>query len=117
MERNLTCIVCPLGCNIKVDFDGKTVKSIEGNTCPRGAGYAESECINPTRTVTTTVLCSNGEVLPVKTNNPIPKNMIFECMKAINNCKIILPIRVGDVIIKNVLNTGADVVATANKSV
>ncbi len=117
MERNLTCIVCPLGCNIKVDFDGKLIKSIEGNTCPRGAKYAESECINPTRTVTTTVLCSNGDVLPVKTNNPIPKNMIFECMKEINNCRIVLPIHVGDVIIKNVLETGVDVVATANKSV
>ena len=55
-ERLLTCIVCPKGCEMKITFDedGK-IASIEGNTCKRGIGYAEDECTNPKRTVTTTV--------------------------------------------------------------
>lgn len=111
-ERNLTCIVCPLGCSLKVELDGDKVISVSGNTCPRGAKYAESECTNPQRTVTTTVRCDNGAVLPVKTNRTIPKSKMADCMKIINNTVAHLPISVGDVIIKDVF--GADIVAARN---
>ena len=56
MVRELTCIVCPLGCDLKVELDeNKRVLSVSGNTCPRGKVYAENECVNPRRTVTSTV--------------------------------------------------------------
>ena len=110
MERNLTCIVCPIGCNIKVQIvDGK-VLSVEGNTCPRGRAYAESEVVNPVRTVTTTVKSVEGKIIPVKTLTPINKEKIFEAMKIINNAKPSLPICIGDVIIEDVF--GAKLVAT-----
>lgn len=110
MERNLTCIVCPIGCDIKVDFcDGKVI-SVVGNTCPRGKAYAESEVTNPVRTVTTTVKTQCGKVVPVKTLTPIAKEKIFEAMKIINNAKPCLPICAGDVIIEDVF--GAKLVAT-----
>ena len=68
MKRNLTCIVCPIGCTLEVELiDGKVV-SVKGNTCPRGEKYAISECTNPERMVTTTIRCENGKVLPVKTD-------------------------------------------------
>ena len=113
MERNLTCIVCPLGCSLKVELDGKNVVSVSGNTCKRGEVYAHNECTNPQRTVTTTIKCSDGGVVAVKTDTTIPKEKMSECVKIINSTVADLPISVGDVIIKDVF--GANVVATANR--
>ncbi len=113
MEKKLTCIVCPLGCELCVELGDKTVKAVSGNTCPRGKKYAESEITNPMRTVTSTVRCADGSILPVKTDREIPKGKITECMGIINNTVARLPICVGDVIIKDVF--GANIVATQNK--
>ena len=112
MKRELTCIVCPVGCSLIAETEDGVVKSVSGNTCPRGKVYAESECIFPMRTITTTVKCKSGELLPVKTKGVIPKEKIFEAMKIINNQTPVLPIRIGDVIIKDML--GTDVVAAKN---
>lgn len=109
MKKNLTCIVCPIGCSLEIELDDNNVVSVTGNTCPRGVKYAVSECTNPERVVTTTVMCDNGKVLPVKTNRPIPKDKIFECMDIINKHTCKLPVNIGDVIISDVF--GADIVA------
>ena len=84
-ERELTCIVCPMGCHIKVLSDGDQIVSITGNTCPRGKEYATTECTHPVRTLTTTIKCTDGRLLPVKTKKPIPKEKIREYMDFINN--------------------------------
>ena len=84
-ERELTCIVCPIGCHIKVLSDGDQIVSITGNTCPRGKEYAVTECTHPVRTLTTTIKCTDGRLLPVKTKKPIPKEKIREYMDFINN--------------------------------
>lgn len=113
MKRELTCIVCPMGCPLTVDFDNGSILSVAGNTCPRGKKYAEDECLSPKRTITSTVKCDNGDVLSVKTDCAIPKDKVFDCMKIINNAIAHLPVSVGDVIIKDVF--GSNVVATQNK--
>ena len=113
MKRELTCIVCPMGCPLSVDFEDGKILSVTGNTCPRGEKYAKDECLAPKRTITSTVKCSDGSVLPVKTDHTIPKEKIYECMKIINNCIADLPVSVGDVIIKDVF--GSNIVATRNK--
>ena len=113
MKRNLTCIVCPMGCSIDVEIENGDVLSVTGNTCKRGEEYAKNECISPVRTITSTVRCDDGSVVPVKTDKPIPKDKIFECMEIINNAVAHLPISAGDVIIKNVY--GSNVIATGGK--
>lgn len=112
MKRELTCIVCPVGCGLVVEMKEGKVIDVKGNTCPRGKVYAESECIAPMRTVTTTVRCQNGKIIPVKTASPIPKEKMFEAMKIINKQKPVLPISVGDVIIQDVF--GSNIIATKN---
>ncbi len=112
MKRELTCIVCPMGCSITVEIESGAVKSIFGNTCRRGEEYAKNECTNPKRTVTSTVKCSNGRVVSVKTDKAIPKENMKDCIKIINNKVAHLPISIGDVIIENVF--GANIVATSN---
>lgn len=112
MTRKLTCIICPLGCELTVTQNKENV-SVTGNTCPRGERYAISECTNPMRTITSTARCSDGSVISVKTDRPIPKQHIFDCMKMINELLVHLPVSIGDVIIENVY--GSNIIATQNK--
>lgn len=113
MERKLTCIICPLGCDLTVQVEDKKVLDVQGNTCPRGKVYAENECTNPQRTITSTVKCNDGSLVSVKTDKPIPKEKMIECMEAINNAVAALPVSIGDVIIEDVF--GSNIVATQNK--
>ena len=115
MTREMTCIVCPKGCQLQVRFGEKgEIDQITGFTCPRGKQYAIDECTHPVRTVTSTARAENGEVVPVKTAAPIPKELVFACMEEINRTTVRLPARIGDVLISNLLGTGVDVVITAN---
>jgi len=115
MKRELTCIVCPMGCRMSVELSEKgEILSVTGNTCKRGAQYAIDECTHPMRTVTTTAPTSRGGVIPVKTASPIPKELIRACMEQINRATVLLPAHVGDVVIEDLLGTGVSVVVTAN---
>ena len=114
--RNLTCIGCPMGCPLIVKLEDTEVISIEGYTCKRGAVYGKKEVTNPTRIVTTTIRVSGGTepVVSVKTKEDIPKGKIFECVKALKGITVPAPVHIGDVILRNVADTGVDIVATKN---
>lgn len=113
---NLICIGCPLGCPLTVEMEGNEVKSVSGNTCPRGDAYAKKELINPTRIVTSTVRVAGGKLamVSVKTASDIPKGKIFECVKALKDVEMIAPVKIGDVVLENVAGTGVNVIATKN---
>ncbi len=113
MTRELTCIICPRGCSLKAELDksGKFL-SVSGNICKRGEKYAFDECTSPMRTLTTTVLCSDGNVLPVRSLTSIPKEKLFEAMELVNKTIAQTPISVGDIIIDDFY--GTKLIATAN---
>ena len=115
-KKNLVCIVCPQGCNIEIEMDGMGIERITGYKCRRGQEYARQECINPVRTITTTVRLVNGKlhVAPVKSDRPIPKKLMCDCVREINKCSLQAPVKIGDVVIENVLGTGANIVVTSN---
>ena len=112
----LTCIGCPMGCQLEVEIKDKNVIKVEGNLCIRGEIYAKKECTNPTRIVTSSVNVENGviDVVSVKTEKDIPKNKIFNVMDELKNVVVKAPIKIGDIIIENVAGTGVNVVATKN---
>ena len=114
MKRELTCIVCPIGCQLSVTLENGVVTEVMGNTCPRGKQYAIDECTNPVRTITTTARTSDGGVIPVKTDRPIPKDLMFECMREIDGVIVPLPAHIGDTVIENLFGTGANIIVTAN---
>ncbi len=113
-KKELVCIRCPIGCRITVeDIPGGKLR-ITGNTCNRGAEYAEKELTNPTRIVTSTVRVRGGKaaVVSVKTKEDIPKGKIMECMEAIKGVELEAPVRIGDVALADVAGTGVDMVVT-----
>lgn len=111
----LTCISCPLGCPLKVETDnGGKVLSVTGNTCKRGEEYGKKEVTAPTRTVTSTVRVQGGiaPVVSVRTREDIPKDKIFAVMEEVRRTTAAAPVRIGDVIVKDIAGTGVDLIAT-----
>lgn len=114
MTRIMTCIGCPMGCELTVEVeDGKAV-SVTGNTCGIGKKYAETEVSAPVRTITTTAMSDEGIPVPVKTKENVPKDKITDVVRCIKNTRVKLPVRIGDIIAENVAGTGVAAVATKN---
>lgn len=118
METELvTCVICPKGCNISVETEKKgkekSVISIKGNSCPRGAKYAESEVTHPVRVLTTTVriINSKDKLLPIRSKEPIGKDLLFKAMKEVEKTAVKVPVKMGDVVIKNVAQSGIDMIS------
>lgn len=107
--KELICIVCPRGCNLQVK-DGV----VSGHFCKRGITYALDELSNPVRMLTATLAITGGKIsrLPVVTSKAINKNMLFAVLEELKKIELKAPITIGTVIVKNILNTGANIVAT-----
>ncbi len=114
--KEFICISCPMGCHLSVDDSDKSNIIVTGNTCPRGKIYGINEVTRPKRMVTSSVKVINGIdlVVSVKTKEAIDKNLIFDVLNELKDIEVKAPIKIGDVIIKNVLNTGIDVIASRN---
>ena len=112
--RELTCIGCPMGCQLTAVLEDGQVTRVTGNTCPRGDAYARKECTHPARTVTGTVRCIGGlaPVVSVRTEGEVPKEKVFDVAHALNTALAHLPIAAGDVVIPDVCGTGVNVIAT-----
>ncbi|MCH5248724.1 MAG: DUF1667 domain-containing protein [Lachnospiraceae bacterium] len=115
-NKEFVCIRCPLGCNVSVEMEGEDIKTITGNTCPRGADYVTKELTDPRRIVTSLVKVKGGErpVVSVKTAADIPKDKIMNCINELKQIEVYAPVQIGDVILRNICDTGVDIVATAN---
>ena len=110
MAKELTCIVCPRGCRLTIDDN----LNVTGNSCPRGAQYAKDEMTNPKRMITSIVRVRNREncMASVKTTTSVPKRLIFKVLEEIEKVSVEAPTNIGDVVIKNVLDTGSDIIIT-----
>jgi len=113
--KEFVCIVCPNSCLLSVEVNGNEI-SVEGNLCKRGISFAEKEIFNPERVICSTVKTTYNDFirLPVKTDAPIPKKLIFDIMAEINKIIIDYPAKTGDILIQNILNTEVNIVATSS---
>ena len=116
MKRTFTCIVCPNGCEIEAEYEGTEVRSVTGNLCPKGKKCVTQELVDPRRTIATSVKVLGGSLplASVRLTNAIPKDRIFDAMEAINRQTLTAPVRIGDIVIKNILGLDSDVIATRN---
>ena len=109
-ERNeFTCVVCPWGCTLVTEGE-----KINGYSCARGLKYAQKEQTDPRRSISGSVriIGAINNVVPVKTSEPIPKDMLLEAANLLHHVTIQSPVITGDVIVSNILGTGIDFVAT-----
>lgn len=114
MKKEIICTVCPRGCHIQVEGEGDQIRSVENYSCKRGLEYATAEFTHPVRILTTTVKLAGmqNDLLPVRSNKPVPKEKLFECMEVIRSVTVSAPMARYDVVISNICNCGADIVAT-----
>ena len=111
MERNLICILCPIGCRLEITGTLDDLK-VSGNTCKKGITYAHDEITNPLRTVCTTVRINGGihKVIPVKTDKAIPDKYKLEVVKALNGIVLTAPVKMGDMVVSDLFGTGVNIV-------
>lgn len=113
-QKEIVCVVCPSSCRITVEGDGQNITNIQGFTCKRGEEYAKTEYLAPKRTIATTIKAKDyvAPVISVRTDKPVPKEMVFECMEVIRKAEAYPPFEVGKVVIENILNTGVNIILT-----
>ncbi|KUO41460.1 MAG: molybdopterin oxidoreductase [Hadesarchaea archaeon DG-33-1] len=112
--REITCIICPVGCRARVSLRNGEVLEIQNIECPRGEKYISQEVKAPMRDFFTTVRIANAQtqVLPVRSTEPVPKARLKECALELAKIRVEAPVRLGDVIVENILGLGIDIVAT-----
>lgn len=109
------CIICPKGCVLSVQMDSDTqALVVKGHACPKGISYGVGEYHQPLRMLTTTLKTNSKDHprVPVKTSETIPKTLLFEAMEVLNHITVALPVRMGDIIMKDLWGLKIDVVAT-----
>ena len=98
--KEMTCIVCPNGCSLKVEKkDG--VWEVSGNQCKRGEAFAVEEMTHPMRTICSTVrtVFPGVSVIPVRVSAEVTVDRICGT---------------GEPVIENVLGLGVDVIVTSD---
>jgi len=115
-RRKVTCIICPLGCEATVTIGNGRVIKVENLECPRGEDYVLKEIEAPKRDFFTTVRVrgTGVPVCPVRATQPVPKEKLLDCSKELAKIIVDAPIKIGDVIVENLLGLGIDVIATRN---
>ncbi len=113
-QKQITCVVCPLGCDIAVCVDGGEVVSMSGQGCKRGESYAAEEFFHPKRIFTSSVKVMGADVplVSVRSNAPIPKELLMDCMAEIQKITLSPPICRYDLVVENILDTGVNIVTT-----
>ena len=114
-EKKLTCICCPMGCQLQVTIRDGQVEKVEGNTCKEEQN-TEKRGDQPTRIVTTTVRVHGGSlpVVPVKTASDIPKSAVMDCIRQLKEVVVEAPVYIGDVVLTEVAGTKIAVIITKN---
>jgi len=113
MDRKLTCIICPRGCQLTVTGQNDSL-TVSGHACRRGKDYAIAECTHPVRTITSSVRVGNRDdcMVSVKTLTPVPKKNIFDVMAEIRRTVVSAPVKTGDVLIADIY--GTQIIATTD---
>jgi CxxC motif-containing protein len=113
MTERLTCVLCPIGCAIEAVRRGDDL-DVRGNECPEGVDFAVQEILHPKRNLSASVPLKGtpSRMVSVRLSAPVPRDIIYPVLAAIAALRPEAPVRRGQVLMANVLNTGADVIAT-----
>ena len=109
--RKMICITCPRGCHLTVDEE---TLAVQGKPLPERGGVRQKRGHRPApgADLHRPAGGSDGGCrLPVKTAAPIPKNLLMQAMQAVNAVTVTAPVKTGDVVIRDLLGTGIDLIA------
>lgn len=114
MNGDMVCVVCPTSCLIHAEWNETELIRIDNNQCKLAWDYIQGEIFDPRRVVTTTIEVKGGDIplVSVKTDKPVPKDLVMDVMDSLANESTEAPLNVGDVIVSDVLGTGSNIVAT-----
>ncbi len=114
MKGQFICIVCPTSCPISAEWNETELLGIDHAQCKLAWDFIRSEIFDSRRTVTTTVLVEGADLplVSVKTDAPVPKQVVLEVMDYLAGVTVHAPVGIGDVIVSDVLGTGSNIVAT-----
>jgi CxxC motif-containing protein len=117
MIDRLTCVLCPIGCELKVDRAAGGL-DVRGNQCDKGPDFAAEEILRPRRNLATSVplIGTTSQMVSVRLSAPVPRDMIFPILAEIAKLRPEPPVQRGQVLIYNVLETGVDVIATRGQA-
>ena len=113
MSKDVICIMCPLGCDMKVEVEGQEVTDVQGHRCKKGVKHAEKEVFFPGRVLTTTLRTEIPEapLLPVRSDKEIEKEKLLACMGRIARQRVSGPVKIGETVIHDILGLGVNIVA------
>ncbi len=113
MNERLTCLLCPVGCELETEA-GEGGLIVRGHECDKGIAFATQEVLHPLRNLATSVPLrgTDSRMVSVRLTRPVPRDMLFPILAEIAALRPDPPVRRGQVLIADVLQTGADVIAT-----
>ena len=113
-KKEYTCVACPKGCTVEVEFEDDEIKDISGYTCVKGKEYVKDEFHDPRRILTTTVKIKNAKYprIPVRTETGVPKNQLDCCLDKLTEVELEAPVNIGDIVIEDVCSTGISVITS-----
>ncbi|MCI1956709.1 MAG: DUF1667 domain-containing protein [Oscillospiraceae bacterium] len=116
--KEMICTVCPNSCHLTVEIkDDGTAGTVKGNRCNRGSAFARQEILCPQRVLTSTVIAHTGKgdrLLPVRSADAFALNLHAKAMELLRHTGVSAPVKMGDVVIPNILDSGTDIVASCN---
>lgn len=114
--KELVCTLCPVHCNMSIEYSkwGDQIKNVYGSRCSRGYEYIKNykfdqQCMLPT---SVRLRGNRSERLPVNSDGLLPKTIVTDAMSIIKTLEVELPVKSGEIIVENILNTGVNIVAT-----
>lgn len=110
--KELTCIICPNGCSLSIDDE----LNVTGNLCPRGKQFAINEIKDPRRSITSTckTVFKDIPVIAVRSDSEVKKDDVKKVIEEINKITIDKRLPIGEIVIKNVINSGVNIILSSN---
>ncbi len=110
----LTCVLCPVGCELEIGKDSAGEIQVQGNQCDKGIPFATEEVLHPMRNLATSVplRATAARMISVRLSKPVPRELLFPILAEVGKLRPEAPVRRGQVLIADVLGSGADVIAT-----
>ncbi|MFL0197943.1 DUF1667 domain-containing protein [Clostridium sp. WILCCON 0269] len=113
MVEGIICNECNKKCTINVEMDKNDLK-LANNVYTKKEYCTKLQVDNKYDIFTTVVRIkgANCNVVPVKSSKPLDKSLWVECSKVLSRIHVGAPIKTGDIVCKNVLNTKVDIICT-----